>query len=215
MSSSAATAGVAVGVIDSLTNAAIGISYAHHEAHEGESFVTTVIDMSMNDGDTIVLVFKTAAGTNRVHMLLEFSTLVGGELVLWEGATWTAQSGAEMPIINRKREGSMTSSTLLADQAQAGFVAADVVHINPTGLNIGAATSIQDSVAWGIKNQSAAATSRDTDEIVLNPDTQYAAVFTAFGGSNKAHVVMDWYEHTDSNCWPPYLSTSRARPMCR
>ena len=186
-------------LVDSVSGALITITQAHHETHEGDAFVADFLDESMADDDTIVLVFKTMTGsTMRAHMITQFSTLVGGDLKLWEGATWTAESGTSINIRNRKRGASMDSSGLLADQAQAGFVAADVIHANPTGLNTGSAVLLQDIVAWGKKDKLLAGGSRDNDEWLLKPDTQYAVVFTAEGGSNKAHVILNWYEHTDT-----------------
>lgn len=198
MSSSGASSGIAVGILDSVTNAGVGVDFTHYKVHSGDSYIADIVDETLADGDTIILAFRTAAGTKRVHLFMRFSTLVGGHIRLWEGATWTAQSGTEIAIINRKREAVMTSSGMLADQAQAGFVANNVLHANPTGLNTGSATSIHHLYAWGIKNQSSAESSQDIEEIVLNPSTQYAVVFTAIGAANKAHVILNWYEHTDS-----------------
>jgi hypothetical protein len=197
MSASGAAAGIAVGIVDSISNVAVGVSFSHYEIHAGNSYIADFVDSSMNNDDTIILAFQTAIGTKRVHMTMQFSTLVGGDLRLWEGPTWAAQTGTEIAIINRKREGSMVSSSILADQAQATFVANNVIHANPTGLNTGAATSMHHLYSWGIRNQSSANQVRDVDEIILNAGTRYAAVFTAEGGSNKAHVTLNWYEHTE------------------
>jgi len=197
MSSSAAAGGVAVGIVDSITGVAIGITNAHHEAHEGDSFVACFVDETMSDAETIILAFKTPAGTKRVHMLLQFETLVGGSLKLWEGATWDAQTGTQAVITNRKRVTVPGSSGVLANQAQAGFVAAGVVNANPTNFSVGAATLVKDAYAWGQRNQILAGGARDTEEVLLKPETQYAAVFAAIGNSNKAHVILNWYEHTD------------------
>jgi hypothetical protein len=196
MSASGATAGVAVGIVDALTNTAVGLSYAHHEVHEGDGFTASLVDLSMNNNDTVILAFQTAAGTKRVHMLPQFSTLVGGRFQLMEAPTWNAQSGSSVPILNRKREAAMNSSNILADQAQPGFVAADVMHGNPTGLAGG--TSVYDVYTFGERGKVGAGTSRETDETILRPGIQYAALFTAIGNSNNGQIILTWYEHTDS-----------------
>ena len=124
-----------------------------------------------------------------------FTTLVGGELEILEAPTWDNQSGTKAPIINRKRETSMTSSGLLEDQAQAGFVASNNIILNPT--TVAGGTSIQVIYAWGERGRFLAGNARDEWELILKSDTQYAAVFTAIGGGNKAQILLDWYEHSD------------------
>jgi len=197
MSGGVATGGVASGAIDTMTGAAVAINYTHHEVHGGSSFVTDFVDSSMANDETIILAFKTPAGDKRLHLFVEYTSLVGGELQLWEGPTWTAQTGGEEPIVNRNRKGTPASSVVLANQAQAGFVAADVVNRNPTGLSTVAAVSLHHFYSWGIKNRVGAGAARDLEEMILKADTTYAAVFTAEGGSNTGQVILNWYEHTD------------------
>ena len=185
--------------LDGVTNAIKTITYPHHAIHDGRGFLADTVDETLDDNATIILAFKTMAGTKRAHMLFEFTTLVGGDLRVWEGPTWTAETGTLITIKNRKRLASMTSSGLLENQAQAAFTASDALILNPTGLNTAAATSLPHLYAWGKKEKLAGGTTRDGNEWVLKPDTQYAVVFTADGGSNKAQVILDWYEHTDSS----------------
>ena len=182
--------------LDELTDAAIGIDYPHHEIHEGSAFVCDFADMVMADTDTIIFAFKSMAAPVRAHLAMEFTTLVGGNLELWQGATWTAETGAEAPIINRNL-GSSNSSGLLANQAQAGFVAADVLVVNPTGLNTGGAESVHHIYAWGSQSKGSTGGNRDTEELILKPDTAYALVFTGAGANNAGQVIMNWYESTD------------------
>jgi hypothetical protein len=185
---------------DSLTNALICISYEHHEVHEGDAFVVDVEDESMADTDTLSIAFKTPAGTKRAHIVAEFVTLVGGELEIWEGPTWTTNTGTLVDIINRKRLAAMTSSILLEDiTTPPTFAATDAIMKNVTGLATGAATRLSHLFAWGVQNKFGAGGGRDESEILLKPETQYAFVFTAIGNSNKAQLILHWYEHTDSN----------------
>lgn len=184
---------------DPLTRSAITIDLGHGEIHEGHSFMASAVDTSMNDNDTLVLAFKTPTVTT-VHLVPEFSTQNGGKIDLWEGADWTQQTGGTVPIINRRRAGSPPSSGLLENYTQASFVANDKVVANPTGLSTGSATDLRTLYAWGALGPGGGGYSRDLDEIVLKPDTQYALVFTAIGASNKGWLGMVWYEHdaTDS-----------------
>lgn len=183
--------------LDQITDATVGISSVHHHLHEGHAYFADFADDSLADDETIILAWKTMAGTRRAHMVVEHSTLVAGDLEVWEGPSWTAETGTEAPIINRKREASMASSGFLANQAQAGFVAADVVVANPTGLNTGSATSLHHFFSWGTVARPSLGGSRDIREIIQKPDETYAVVFTAEGGSNAAQVLLNWYEHTD------------------
>jgi hypothetical protein len=195
MSANLASNGVAVGVVDEMTDAAVGVSYAHHELHAGSSFVASVVNQLMADTETLSLAFKTPAGTKHAHLFAHFSTLVGGKLEIVEAPTWTAQTGTEVPIVNRKRVGTPNSSVLLANQAQAGFVAADVVVKDMAGVAGG--TILPANYAFGQRSRIGAGETRANSEYILKPDTQYLILFTAIGANNMAQLVLDWYEHTD------------------
>lgn len=183
--------------MDKLSGAGIGITFTEHNVHEGSAFIADFDDDTMADNDTIILAFKTMAAPIKAHMIIGFTTKVGGVIEMFEGATWTAQTGTEVAIINRKRTGTPPSSGLLANQAQAGFVAADVVNANPTGLNVGGATRIQRIIAWKPQGVGEVGGERDVAELLLREQTQYAIRFTADGATNAAEVFMDWYEHED------------------
>lgn len=185
--------------IDALTNAFIGLTHEHHHVHAGDSFVAGFTDNAMADNDTLIVAFLTPPGTQRVHMVIQFSTLVGGDIQVWEGATWTNRTGSLLPIINRKRETVMTAPGILEDQAQVGFLASGNLIENPTGLGTGSATSIRRVYAWGKKEKFMAGGGRDSEEMLLRPATQYAIVFTAEGNNNKGQVELNWYEHVDSH----------------
>jgi len=180
-----------------MSNALVWISFEHHEAHAGDSFTCNAVDLVMALNDTLILAFKTPAGTKRTHVVMSFSTLVGGDLQMLEGPTWNNQTGSKHPIYNRKREAVMNSSTLLEDQAQVGFVASDNLILNP--VNLAGGTDIHNIWAFGKKDKLSAGSMRDLEELILKPDTQYAMIFTSNGANNKAQVILNWYEHTDSN----------------
>jgi hypothetical protein len=181
-----------------MTGALVVISYQHADVHQGSSYKSDVIDGSLSDSETIILAFKTAAGTKRAHLIAEFSTLVGGNLEIWEGVTWTAETGSLNPILNRWRQSSMNSSMMLENSGQPTFTATDNLILNPTGLSTGTAISVHHLYAWGKKEKFAGGSVRDIEELILKPDTQYAVVFTASGGSNAAQIILNWYEHTDN-----------------
>lgn len=184
-------------IFDETTSAGLWLDYPHHEIHAGSAFVATLTDISMANAETIILAWKTGADPKHAHMVFAFSSKVAGNLQLWEGPTWTAETGADCPIISRRRQTSMASSMLLADAAQAGFVAGDVMHGNPTGLNTGSATSLFQVFAQAPQSTKSASESRDTNEFMLKADTQYAVVYTATGAANGGSITLNWYEHTD------------------
>ena len=183
--------------IDDMSGAQIGVSFAHHECHDGDCFVADFADATMADTETIVLALKTMPDPKQMHLVMEFTTLVGGNLELCEGVTWTAETGTEVEIINRRRRASMDSSGLLANVAQAGFVAADVLVANPTGLNTGSATCMHHIFAWGTQARGSTGGNRDIEEFINMADTAYSLMFTATGNSNAGQVIMNWYEHSD------------------
>jgi len=188
---------LAASPIDSVSGARLGISFAHHETHEGDAYVCDYADDTLGDGDTINIVFKTGATGKKVHLTLGFTTLVGGELALWEGATWDTNTGTLCPLINRNRNSANVSTVLEDLSATPAFTVTGNSLSNVTGLNTGGATKVHHLHAWGDKKSPSIETV-ERKELILKLDTQYAIVFTADGGNNKAQVTPDWYEHTDS-----------------
>ena len=91
----------------------------------------------------------------------------------------------------------MSSSVILENVSSAStFIANNKIIANPTGHDSSAATIIRRLYGWGAKEKFDAA-GRDENEFLLKPDTTYAVVFTAESGSNKAQIILNWYEHTD------------------
>lgn len=185
------------GSFDELFEVPVHQSVEHSEIHEKRMFMAHFADEAMNDNDTIHLAFKTPNTTKRLHMVAEFVTLVGGDLNVIEGPTWTTNTGSLCPVVNHFREAAPDSSVVLEDKtATPAFTATDNILSNVTGVSGG--TSIQRRYAWGVKNRSGAGSLRGSLELVLAPDTQYVVTFTADGGSNKGQVILEWYEHTDA-----------------
>jgi hypothetical protein len=180
---------------DTLTGAISVIDYEHHEIHAGSSFNVSATDTSLANGETLNIAFKTPAGTKRVHLIDECAILISGYLEIIEGCTWNNQTGTKVPIYNRKREATMRSSILLEDQAQLAFVASDNVMANV--VNVAGGTIISTQYAFGARNTIGIVT-RNTNEWILKPDTTYCIRLTSSDNNNKAEIVLDWYEHTDS-----------------
>ena len=96
----------------------------------------------MGNGDTISLVFRTPAGDKKAHLVLQFGTLLGGDLELWEDVTWTTNTGVLNDIRNRDRSNPEMSVLLEDLTATPAFTATDNLLSNVGGLNLGAATVI-------------------------------------------------------------------------
>ncbi len=190
------SAGVEI-LVDGITDSITTVTFEEHALHVGSSFASDFVDETLGDGDTIILAWKTPSAPMFTHMVVGFTTLVGGDLTLWEGVTWTTGTGVLNPILNRRRDSATTSGLLEDLTATPVFTATGNVLSNVVGLNTGAATQLHHLHAWGIRNRLAAGGARDTEEWILDPDTLYALVFTADGAANKAEVIANWYEHDE------------------
>ena len=184
---------------DEHTNGLVIVDHAHHEIHESLAFTCIFTDIVMANAETIILAFKTMASPKYMHFTAVFSTLVGGYFQIWEGVTWTTNTGTVLPVICRNRAHGGCNSAVLEDlTATPKFTATHNILSNVTGLGTGSATGLLSGgdYAFGDKGK-ITADSRGISEYVLMPDTQYAVVFTAIGASNMAQITLDWYEHSE------------------
>lgn len=167
------------------------IESTHHEIHEGETFTSQFVDLTLALNETIILAFKVQNDGNLLHMVAQASTLVSGHLDVLEGPTWTTGTGAQNTVYNRNRDGTPASSGILEDTTSS-FVANDAVVSNPTGLSGG--TLIQSIYGFGA-TQRISSEAREDSEWVLKANTTYAIRFVSDANSNKAQVILNWYEH--------------------
>lgn len=179
---------------DNLFKVLLTLDAPHHEIHEGDSFCSSAVDTSMGNGDTLVLAFKTMAGTKRAHIVVQFLALSGGHVEILEGPTWDNESGSLNPIFNRKRTSPALLSEMLEDSGQAAFTATGNLVLNPTTLAGG--TALCPEYSFGTVSKPAVS-GRELVEWVLRPDTQYAVRLTADAASNKGQLILAWYEHMD------------------
>ncbi len=180
--------------VDSTTDAFSSIGYEHHEVHEGDAF-TVVTTAALQDTDTLSIGFKTPASTKLIHMVMEYSTLLGGTMAMLEGPTWTTNTGTATPVFNRNRTSSTTSG-LREDKSATPAWTANAVLVDPTITDAGDIINYQ--VAYAVRNRFSGE-GRDALEFVLASDTTYCYLFTAIGNSNSGTISLHWYEHTSSN----------------
>lgn len=185
-----------VPLVDTVSNALVGISFTHSQVHIETSFLSDFVDETLAAGENITLAFKTPGRAIRIHLLVQFSTLVGGDIQVWEDVTWSTGGGTLNPIYNRFRETTTNPSVLLEDlTATPSFTATDNTLRNP-GINTVGATSLHHIYTWGAKNKLLAGSARDTEEIVLKPNSLYGVTFTSGADANKAQLILNWYELT-------------------
>lgn len=180
--------------LDNLHLALITIPIEHHEVHEKQAFVVVGTNLLLGNNDTLILAFKTGNTTQRMHLVVDFSTLAGGYANILEGATWTQGSGTLETIFNRNRTAPITPSMILEDQGQPTFTASEAAILDPAILTTG--TVLPPAYAFGSKNNTPSAL-RGQSEWVLAVNTQYAIRFTSTSANNQAQLALRPYEHTD------------------
>ncbi len=181
--------------LDAKTEFLVCIDSEHHEVHEGDAFTYCISDSTMANAETIAVGFKTPAGAKKSHLIVGFDTLVGGYLQILEAPTITTDTGTVVVPVNRDRK-STNESTLLEDKTATPAFTANGMLLMPTITDVG--TVICRIDAFGAANKKANG-ARGHNEFILKADTVYAIRFTAVGAANKGQLILDWYEHTDSN----------------
>lgn len=177
---------------DNMFKIPIGITVAHHEIHEGNSFVSDIVDEDMADNETLSLSFKTSNAAKIIHMIVETSFKGAGHVEIDEGGTWDVGSGTQNPIYNRERN-STTISTLLENTTSGPFIANNAVVLNASSYNAG--TIIHDFYVFGEKKLGGEL--RDVEELVLKKNQTYLIIATADAGTNGSQITLNWYEHAN------------------
>jgi len=168
-------------------------THVEREVHECYAFTFSVVDATLGDTDTLNIAFKTGNVLPQAHMVVGFSSLVGGYTQILEAPTWTTNTGTVTAVHNRKRDNNPTVSTLLEDKtATPAFTRTGKILVNVTDLAGG--TAIWTRYAWGEKGKLEVGDYRAENEFLLRLDTQYAVLFTAIGDNNKAQIILNWLE---------------------
>lgn len=172
---------VALGVQDSVTGAPAVLDYAHHEIHEGSTFVASYKSPDASpvaDNGTVLFILTTHA----LYAHIEFRAACGGDAEgeLYEGTTVTAGTGAALTAYNKNRS-SLTIST---------------VGVRRGMTIVGAGTLIENEFLPGGTGPLAvggASTSRA--EWILAPNTVYMVRITnRSGGAQPMSLAAEWYE---------------------
>ena len=176
------------GEFDSKFQIPVVIDVAHHEIHEGDSYIAdNVVDAAGLD-----LAFKIPTGTKRAHLIFQWAAESKAHIEIYEGRTWTAGSGSKVVIYNRDRNSTNTSQT--QEDTTGTFGANMGVVKNPTGQAGG--TVIHNEYSWSDKKETVR--NRDVSEFILKNNSTYLIKLTSDDGVKGLHIALHWYEHTDS-----------------
>jgi hypothetical protein len=163
--------------IDIATHSLQTIEYEHHEIHAGSHYFICDYDSSIANNETIEFVLTTPDTTSWTHMSLDFSSILGVSLEVYEGAS-AIVGGTSVTAINNNRNSANTSGmTILKD---------------PTSITDG--TRIAGFLAGA--NRTGGFQQRDR-EIILKQNTTYLFRFTSLANSNAISFCGEWYEHTN------------------
>lgn len=166
------------------------IDGAHYWIHQGKSFVATV-EADLATAASIIVAFKTPTGLEQLHLLVDFDTEAAAKLEIWRGATWTTNTGSQLPILNRN-DNSVIASIALEDTG-GSFVASSNLVQDPTGFSTASASRRDVFETW--VNKKSGAVFRESDELVLKSDATHAVVLTNNDAAEKGVLLkLKWYE---------------------
>lgn len=177
--------------LDYVSGARTIIDFAHHELHDGSSFVTALTGTAKNDGTVINIYLKTpgtAVSEKRVHLLARASASGAAWFRIKEGIAPTGTTA--QAIYNRARESSTTS--VVYDNAGTPVQGRATGNITHTG-----GTEIYTSLIPGA-GKSAGGESRAEAEFILAPNTGYVFEVESDASGLTLGLELDWYEHATS-----------------
>lgn len=181
--------------IDSSTRAQVSITYAHHEIHGGSSYTCQLVSESLADNASIAIAFKTPNTAKWLHLIPAFVAKAAGHLKIVENATWVASTGnTSLPVYNRNRN-SLNTTGIEENTTVATFTGTGNAIANPLGLSEAGGTVIEKFYAFSDKK--IGTEQRGTEELILKQDTKYSFVYKADAATNAAHIILNFYEHTN------------------
>lgn len=172
------------GIFDDKFPVPVHITVEHHEIHAGNAFNYKYA----GDGGFSVA-FKVPATSTLVHMFFSYAAESDAVVTLYEGRTWTTNTGTVHPVLNRNRNSSITS-ILQEDKTATPAWTGNGVLLTPGGQVGGTAVSVWTS--YGDKKQGVP--SHDANEWVLKSNSTYVLGVVTVDG---CAVRLDWYEHVD------------------
>lgn len=174
--------------MDPHTNGLAMIDVPHYMVHIGDSYVCQILTTN-----TVSLCFRVPAGMIEPHLTVMWAAESKATFQLWEGRTWTAQSGTLQTLFNRNRN-SANESVLQENETSGAFQATGKLVLTPTLQANG--TLLDTGRTWSDKRETF--TSRETEEFPLRRDETYVVLLTSDDGATKGtHLILNWYEVED------------------
>jgi len=161
--------------IDSATNAIINIDYAHHEIHEGNSYVLNGHDDDLDVGQNFDLTVITANTTNWMHAVWNAEGVEAIHIYVYEGVTVNVEGNPTIPI-NRDRNSPNTSDAICRE--------GDTFNAFGTLL-----------WEWHTGDKKASGIGGERDEYILRQGTTYLFRVQSEVINNKVSGQLSWYEH--------------------
>jgi hypothetical protein len=162
--------------VDSTTNARIGIDYAHHEIHGGSGY-TLSYPITVPAANEVEIRIAIPNTTKWPHMVWGFTNDADFSITVFEGTAKTHESGNALIPINRNRNSAKVSGLVCCHTPGAG-ADGNIIWTFAGGAN------------------KTVTTAENRNEFILKQNTPYL-VNLAGAQNDVAHLLFDWYEHTN------------------
>ena len=167
---------------DLSTRAMVGISYEHHEIHDGRSYIVTDA-VSVDDGNTRELLIETPDTAVWAHFTFVVTGSLDTTVEFFE--TTTKTTGTAMTELNRNRN-SGNSTSVVVTHTPGGAGDGNLIFVAKFGGDTG------PSGSGGLRGES-----RPEGEIMLGQNEKYLIKITSGTNGNNITTTMSWYDHSD------------------
>ena len=167
---------------DSNTHVLEVLDYAHHEIHDGGSFIATyAADISIGNTLQMLIIAPDANDTTKeMHLVAEIICESETDIKFYENTTSTA-SGTSVAAINKRRTGTPPTAFATIFHTPAVTVAGTLLFHQHIGSGKGGSAQIGSREEWNLK----------TEETPV----KYYLLCTATA-AGWISVALLWYEHT-------------------
>jgi len=162
--------------VDNSTYARTTIDYPHHEIHGGSAY-TLSYPITIPGANEVEIRIAVAATTKWPHMVWSFTNDAAFTVDVFEVTTKAHEAGNVLTPINRNRNSANTSGLTICH--------------TPSGSGDG-------NVIWSFAGgaNKTVTTAENRNEFILDQGVAYLVNLSGASG-DVAHLLFDWYEHTD------------------
>lgn len=146
----------------------------HQKIHDSLMFFANRYWTGLANGTAYDMLMVTS--TARVHLVIDATTLGGGNLAIYEDAT-TSANGTAITVFNRNRSSATVGTATL--------------FYTPTVTGTG--TLLGQLIMAGAGGKTASSLEGDF-EIILKASSKYLFRFNSTAGSNALSFIWNWYE---------------------